>query len=100
MFVSLMIPFSDLKILTFIRNGLSVLIAVLGAVWILAVKNNHWVKDFIEPSLVVTGALIALFQFLRSRWGAEPTQASGSTYNIPNTRDNHERLKQAKAAIA
>lgn len=85
--------------LKFIRNGLSVLIAILGLTWIWATKQQHWLKDFIEPSLVVVGSLIALCQFLMQRRGNAAPDNRPSGYNIPNTAANQALLQQAKTAI-
>jgi hypothetical protein len=92
-----MIPIKDL---TFVRNSLSVLIAILGLVWLWATKVQHWSKDYIEPTLVVVGSLIALCQFLMLRWNREDSINSQSEgYNIPNTKENRDLLSKAKEAI-
>lgn len=94
-----MIPSIDLKIITIFRNCLSVLVLILGGVWIWATKQEHWAKDFIEPWLVVVGALIAFLQFLLARWGAGQSDSSEKSYRIANTHANRERLKLAREAI-
>jgi len=68
-----MIPSGDLKIITLIRNALSMVILVLGLTWFWATKQQHWLKDFMEPSLVVGGVLITFCQFLITRWSSSQT---------------------------
>ena len=89
------------KDLATVRNGLSVLIAILGMTWLWVTKLQHPLKDYIEPLLVVIGSLIALYQFLMLRWGNdEVSQIKEPDYfNIANTTGNKTLLHQAKEAI-
>ena len=80
------------------RNSLSVLIAFLGLTWFWATMQQHWLKDFIEPGLVVVGSLIGLCQFLMLRWGGEDVDPHPS-FNLPDTSQNRTVLQEAKATI-
>ncbi|MFZ4635518.1 MAG: hypothetical protein ACOYNO_15040, partial [Saprospiraceae bacterium] len=62
-----------MKIIVFIRNTLSVLILVLGLTWLWATKEEHWLKDYVEPTGMVVVALIAFCQFLITRWSGGQT---------------------------
>jgi hypothetical protein len=95
-----MIPSGDLKIITLIRNTLSVFILVLGVTWLWATKQEHWLKDYMEPSAMVVGALIAFCQFLIARWSGGQIIEKNKFYNIPNTQLHRDYLAQARAAIA
>ena len=95
-----MIPSGDLKIITLLRNTLSVLILVLGLIWLWATNQEHWLKDYMEPSLVLVGVLITFCQFLITRWSGGQTIEKNKFYNIPNTRQHRDWLEQAKSSIA
>jgi hypothetical protein len=95
-----MIPSGDIKIITYLRNALSVLILVLGLTWLWATWEQHWLKEYMEPSLVVVGVLISFCQFLIMRWSSGPTIEKNKFYNIPNTKQHREWLTQARASIA
>jgi hypothetical protein len=88
-----MVPYKDLKIITYIRNGLSVGIALLGITWLWATKQQHWLKDFIEPTLVVVGSLIALCQFLIQRWDGEKFNETKTTIQEDDYQKNYQKLK-------
>jgi hypothetical protein len=90
-----MVLTKDLKI---VRNCLSVLIAVLGLMWLWATKQQHWLKDYIEPIGMVVGSLIVLCQFLMQRWGVEEIESQMS-FNLPDTLQNRTVLGDAKIAI-
>jgi hypothetical protein len=95
-----MIPSSDLKLITLLRNALSVMIPVLGLTWLWATKQEHWLKEYMEPTAMVLGALIVFCQFLITRWGSSPTIEKNKFYNIPNTRQHRDWFVQAKSEIA
>jgi tetratricopeptide (TPR) repeat protein len=90
-----MVLTKDLKI---VRNCLSVLIAVLGLMWLWATNQQHWLKDYIEPIGMVVGSLIVLCQFLMQRWGSEE-MVSHTSFNLPDTLQNRTVLNDAKIAI-
>lgn len=63
-----MIPTNNVEKMILLRNVLSVLIFVLGLTWLWAAMQEHWLKEYMEPSIVVVGTLITFCQFLISRW--------------------------------
>lgn len=75
-------------------------ILVLGLIWLWATKQHHWLKDYMEPSLVLVGVLITFCQFLITRWSGSQAIEKYKFYNIPNTRQHRDWLAQAKSSIA
>jgi hypothetical protein len=95
-----MLSIAYLKIIIFVRNTLSVSIPVLGLIWLWATKQAHWLKDYMEPTAMVVGALIVFCQFLITHWGGGLIVEKNKFYNIPNTKQYRDWLAQAKSLIA
>jgi energy-coupling factor transporter ATP-binding protein EcfA2 len=60
-----MLHIKDLKLG---RNILSVFGFILFIVWIIATKYEHWLKDYMEAYIGITGCLAIFFHFLMLRW--------------------------------